>query len=154
MDKQAKVLEFLKSWTDGVIEIGRIYQEGGEFISQSEKFLHSHYAFEEQDILWKPTFTKDKIFRHDFDGALSYFVGAPITEDRGFAIRPWKRIELHEKPNLIREGDVVIVMGALDFYHFDTEESSIVAFTFVLKEFAEKLKIIVHHSSPVLDINF
>lgn len=154
MDKQAKVLEFLKSWTDGVIDIGKIYLENGEFVAQSEKFLYAHYAFNEQDILWKPTFTKDKIFRHDFNGALSYFVGAPIKEDRGFAVRPWKKIELHEQPNLIVEGDVVIVMGALDFYHFESEESSVVAFTFVLKEFGERFKIIVHHSSPVMDVNF
>ena len=101
-----------------------------------------------------PTFTKDVIFRHMFDQALSYFVSGNISEDRGFAIRPWKKIELHDKPNLIVQGDVVIVMGALYFFHFESEESSIVAFTFVLKEFGERFKIIVHHSSPVMDINF
>jgi len=45
-------------------------------------------------------------------------------------------------------------MGALDFYHFESEVSSIVSFTFVLKEFEGRFKIIVHHSSPVMDINF
>ncbi len=154
MEKQAKVLEFLKSWTDGVISIGKTYQHEGNFQEEAEFFLNSHYAFGESEVLFKPTFTKDVIFRHIFDQALSYFVSGNISEDRGFAIRPWKKIELHNQPNILREVDVTIVMGALDFYHFESEVPSIVAFTFVLKEFEGRFKIIVHHSSPVLDINF
>ena len=154
MDKQAKVLEFLKSWTDGVISIGKTYQRDGDFQEEAEFFLNTHYAFGENEVLFKPTFTKDVIFRNSFNQALSYFVSGSISEDRGFAIRPWKKIELHDQPNLIIEGDVVVVMGALDFYHFESEVSSIVSFTFVLKEFEGRFKIIVHHSSPVMDINF
>ncbi|MAV99349.1 MAG: hypothetical protein CML81_06080 [Rhodobiaceae bacterium] len=154
MDKQAKVLEFLKSWTDGVISIGKTYQRDGDFQEGAEFFLNTHYAFGENEVLFKPTFTKDVIFRNSFNQALSYFVSGSISEDRGFAIRPWKKIELHDQPNLIIEGDVVVVMGALDFYHFESEVSSIVSFTFVLKEFEGRFKIIVHHSSPVMDINF
>jgi hypothetical protein len=154
MDKQAKVLEFLKSWTDDVISIGKTYQGDGDFQEEAEFFLNTHYAFSENEVLFKPTFTKDVIFRHSFNQALSYFVGGSISEDIGFAIRPWKKIELHDQPNLIIEGDVVVVMGALDFYHFESEVSSLVAFTFVLKEFEGRFKIIVHHSSPVMDINF
>tara|TARA_E500000178_G_scaffold104273_2_gene103878 strand:+ start:844 stop:1308 length:465 start_codon:yes stop_codon:yes gene_type:complete len=154
MDKQAKVLEFLKSWTDGVISIGKTYHRDGDFQEGAEFFLNTHYAFGENEVLFKPTFTKDVIFRNSFNQALSYFVSGSISEDRGFAIRPWKKIELHDQPNLIIEGDVVVVMGALDFYHFESEVSSIVSFTFVLKEFEGRFKIIVHHSSPVMDINF
>lgn len=154
MDKQAKVLEFLKSWTDGVISIGKTYHRDGDFQEGAEFFLNTHYAFGENKVLFKPTFTKDVIFRNSFNQALSYFVSGSISEDRGFAIRPWKKIELHDQPNLIIEGDVVVVMGALDFYHFESEVSSIVSFTFVLKEFEGRFKIIVHHSSPVMDINF
>ncbi|MBL6624221.1 MAG: hypothetical protein ISP44_04775 [Rhizobiales bacterium] len=154
MDKQAKVLEFLKSWTDGVISIGKTYQRDGDFQEGAEFFLNTHYAFGENEVLFKPTFTKDVIFRNSFNQALSYFVSGSIPEDRGFAIRPWKKIELHDQPNLIIEGDVVVVMGALDFYHFESEVSSIVSFTFVLKEYEGRFKIIVHHSSPVMDINF
>ena len=154
MDKQAKVLEFLKSWTDGVISIGKTYHRDGDFQEGAEFFLNTHYAFGENEVLFKPTFTKDVIFRNSFNQALSYFVSGSISEDRGFAIRPWKKIELHDQPNLIIEGDVVVVMGALDFYHFESEVSSIVSFTFVLKEFGGRFKIIVHHSSPVMDINF
>ncbi len=154
MDKQAKVLEFLKSWTKGVISIGNTFKREGNFQEEAEFFLNTHYAYSEREVLFKPTFTKDVIFRHSFNQAASYFVGGSISEDRGFAIRPWKKITLHEQPNLIIEGDVVIVMGALDFYHFESEESSMVAFTFVLKEFGDGFKIIVHHSSPVMDVNF
>ncbi|MGB0573902.1 MAG: hypothetical protein ACPGKT_02815 [Hyphomicrobiales bacterium] len=154
MDKQVKVIAFLKSWTDGVISIGKTYQRDGDFQEEAEFFLNTHYAFSENEVLFKPTFTKDVIFRHNFNQALSYFVSGSISEDRGFAIRPWKKIELHDQPKIITEGDVVIVMGALDFYHFEGEAPALVAFTFVLKEFGESFKIIVHHSSPVMDINF
>jgi hypothetical protein len=154
MDTQAKVLEFLKSWTDGVISIGETFKREGNFQEEAEFFLNSHYAFSENEVLFKPTFTKDVIFRHSFNQALSYFVGGGISEDRGFAIRPWKKIELHDLPNLIIDGDVVVAMGALDFYNFESDAASIVVFTFVLKKFEGRFKIIVHHSSPVMDINF
>lgn len=154
MDKQAKVLEFLKSWTEGVISIGKTFKREGNFQKEAEFFLNTHYAFSESEVLFKPTFTKNVIFRHSFNQALSYFVGGSISEDRGFAIRPWKKIELHDQPNLLIDRDVVVVMGALDFYHFESEDSSSVVFTFVLKEFGERFKIIVHHSSPVMDVNF
>ena len=30
---------FLNSWTDGVIEIGRVYVEGGDYEKCAEKFI-------------------------------------------------------------------------------------------------------------------
>ncbi|GIS41016.1 MAG: hypothetical protein Ct9H90mP13_08620 [Pseudomonadota bacterium] len=37
---------FLTSWKDGVIEIGRVYLEGGDYEKCAEKFISSHYAFD------------------------------------------------------------------------------------------------------------
>jgi hypothetical protein len=72
--KESKIEEFLNSWTRGVIEIGKAYSKKEDFEKEALKFLYKHYAFKTQQILFKPTFTKEKIFRNDIDEALSYFV--------------------------------------------------------------------------------
>ena len=83
-----KINEFLSSWSKGVIEIGRIHREGGDYIKSAKYFLNTHYAFEETDVLFKPTFTKEVVFRNNEKDALSYFVGRDISEDNGFALKP------------------------------------------------------------------
>ena len=48
------------------------------------------------EVLFKPTKASEVPIRHDYDQAVSYFVGAVaagddigIKEDKGFAINPW-----------------------------------------------------------------
>ena len=48
------------------------------------------------EVLFKPTKASEVPIRHDYDQAVSYFVGAAaagdeigIKEDKGFAINPW-----------------------------------------------------------------
>ena len=83
---------FLNSWTDGVIEIGRVYVEGGDYEKCAEKFISSHYAFDNEETLFKPTFTKEVIFRNSKELALSCFTGGEVAEDNGFALKPWGNI--------------------------------------------------------------
>ena len=59
MGKQI-IKEFLNSWKQGVIEIGKAYQEDGDFKKLAEVFIEKHYAFSEEDVLFKPTFTSEK----------------------------------------------------------------------------------------------
>ncbi len=56
------------------------------------------YGFKEEgmEVLFKPTKASEVPIRHDYDQAVSYFVGAAaagddigIKEDKGFAINPW-----------------------------------------------------------------
>ena len=77
---------FLNSWTDGVIEIGRVYVEGGDYEKCAEKFISSHYAFDNEETLFKPIFTKDVIFRNSKELALSYFTGGDVAEDNGLSL--------------------------------------------------------------------
>ena len=60
-----EVKKFLASWTKGVIEIGKAYSKKEKIEKEALKFLSKHYAFKTQQILFKPTFTKDKIFRNN-----------------------------------------------------------------------------------------
>ena len=140
--------EFLSSWCKGVIEIGKTYLEGGDVNQRAEHFLGTHYAFDEMDVLFKPTFTKQAVFRNNIKDALSYFVGGDISEDNGFALKPWEDIQLDEL-NLLLKTDLTAAMGTLNFKPYDSEETTLVAFTFIFVTVDEGLKIQVHHSSPV-----
>ena len=101
-----KINGFLSSWCEGVIEIGKTYLEGGDFNQRALNFLSAHYAFDEMDVLFKPTFTKQAVFRNNLKDALSYFVGGDISEDNGFALKPWENIEL-EEINLLLETNLL-----------------------------------------------
>ena len=140
--------EFLSSWCKGVIEIGKTHLEGGDFNQRAVNFLSTHYAFDEMDVLFKPTFTKQAVFRNNIKDALSYFVGGDISEDNGFALKPWEDIQLEEL-NLLLKRDLTAAMGTLNFKAYDSEATTLVAFTFIFVTVDEGLKIQVHHSSPV-----
>ena len=143
-----RIKNFLTSWKDGVIEIGRVYLEGGDYEKYADKFISSHYAFDNGEVLFKPTFTKEVIFRNSKNLALSYFIKGDVAEDHGFALKPWEEIKLEEL-NTTEEGGLTVAMGTLNFKPFDTEEMTMVAFTFLLIDVGDSLKIKAHHSSPI-----
>ena len=86
-----EVLSFLDSWKSGVVNIGQTYTENNDFVSVAKDFISKHYNFNEGEVLFKPTFTKEVIFRNNKEDALSYFVKGNIPEYKGFAIKPWKK---------------------------------------------------------------
>ena len=143
-----QIEHFLNSWKDGVIEIGRIHLEGGDYEKSAELFVSSHYAFDSEEVLFKPTFTKEVIFRNSKDLALSYFIGGQVAEDKGFALKPWEEIRLEEL-NIIEQDNLMVAMGTLNFKPLNLEENTLIAFTFLLIDTDDSLKIKVHHSSPI-----
>ena len=136
---------FVDSWKQGVLDIKNVYDNKGDYQEQASKFLETHYLFETESVLFKPTLTREEIFRNSFDRALSYFIGGDIDEDKGFAIQEWKSIDT-DQMNVLIEGELIIVMGVLNF---NSDEVLKVAFTFMLKESNSDLKIKVHHSSLI-----
>ncbi len=143
-----QIERFLNSWKDGVIEIGRIHLEGGDYEKSAELFVSTHYAFDSEEVLFKPTFTKEVIFRNSKDLALSYFIGGEVPEDKGFALKPWEEIRLEEL-NIIEQDNLMVAMGTLNFKPLNLEENTLIAFTFLLIDTDDSLKIKVHHSSPI-----
>ncbi len=143
-----QIEHFLNSWKDGVIEIGRIHLEGGDYEKSAELFVSTHYAFDSEEVLFKPTFTKEVIFRNSKDLALSYFIGGEVAEDKGFALKPWEEIRLEEL-NIIEQDNLMVAMGTLNFKPLNLKENTLIAFTFLLIETDGSLKIKVHHSSPI-----
>ena len=143
-----QIEHFLNSWKDGVIEIGRIHLEGGDYEKSAELFVSTHYAFDSEEVLFKPTFTKEVIFRNSKDLALSYFIGGEVAEDKGFALKPWEEIRLEEL-NIIEQDNLMVAMGTLNFKPLNLKENTLIAFTFLLIDTDDTLKIKVHHSSPI-----
>ena len=149
MTQKEEVKNFLHSWKEGVIDIGKVFLEGGDYHNCAEEFLFKHYAFDTEEVLFKPTFTKEVIFRNTKDLALSYFVQGDIQEDSGLALQPWEKIELDELTILEEEG-YLAAMGTFKFKPVNSKEVALVAFTFCFVGIAGSLKIKIHHSSPVL----
>ena len=105
------------------------------------------------DTLKKRLQASEVPIRHDYDQAVSYFVGAAaagddigIKEDKGFAINPWTAVRF-ENSKTILNADSATAMGE---YYFTTLEGTVakVEYTFQYKRGADgNLKIVVHHSS-------
>ena len=146
---ESKIKEFLDSWAKGVIEIGKAYSKKEDFEKEALIFLSKHYAFKTQEILFKPTFTKEKVFRNSLEDALSYFVKGKFSEDNGFALKPWEKINLQEL-NILNEKNLSTAMGTFSFKPVSSIETTLVAFTFVFCLEDGEIKIKIHHSSPVL----
>jgi hypothetical protein len=146
---EANIYEFLNSWKDGVIGIGSLYKSDGDYKKEATSFIDKHYAFNESNVLFKPTFTKQVIFRNNKEDALSYFIKGDIIEDNGFAIKPWKSIEPLEI-HINIEDNFSIAMGVLELSPFSDENPAKIAFTFILDEFDNGIKIKAHHSSPII----
>ena len=146
---QSKIKEFLDSWTKGVIEIGKAFLKKEDFEKEALKFSSKHYAFKTQQILFKPTFTKEKIFRNNLEDALSYFVKGKFSEDNGIALKPWEEINLQEL-NILNEENLSTAMGTISFKPVSSNETTLVVFTFVFCFEEGEIKIKIHHSSPVI----
>ena len=143
-----EVEDFLNSWKDGVIDIGIAYQKGNDYKEKARTFIETHYAFDIGDVLFKPTFTNDVVFRNNVEDALSYFVAGDISEDSGFAIKPWEEIKTSEV-SFILDHNLCAVMGILNLKHLNSENDTKIAFTFILVKDNDELKIKIHHSSEL-----
>ena len=142
--------EIIKSqelWAQNVIEIGNLYINNEDYKSRASVFVKQFYAFDVGDVLFKPTLASEKQFRNSYDDALSYFIGGHISEDKGFALKPWKKINFDERKIIILN-EFALSMGNYFFQSVDGEEEVKVEFTFgYVKDKDNNLLINLHHSS-------
>jgi hypothetical protein len=144
--KQADVDALKKAWGEGIVEIGAVHTEGGDYRAAASKHIEAFYAYGEEDVLFKPTLASEDQFRGTFDEALSYFVGGDITEDGGFAIAPYTDVRWENEGTVI-DGDTAMSMGN---YYFTTSEGEEikVEYTFGIALMDDGTpKIVLHHSS-------
>ena len=91
---EQEVIEAQKAWGDGIVRIGKVFTDGGDYRQAAADHISRFYAYDQSLVLFKPTLASVEQFRPSFDGALSYFVGGneSYPEDKGFAITPWTKV--------------------------------------------------------------
>ena len=148
MITEEQILEAQKSWGEGIINIGRVFLEKGDYKAAAEQHINTFYNYQEGKVLFKPTLASIKQFRLDFDAALSYFVGGneAFPEDHGFAIKPWTDVRWENIGTTIL-GETGLAMGNYYFTPHDGSDGVKVEYSFgYTRDSKGDLKIILHDS--------
>ena len=134
MITKEQVLEAQKLWGDGVVKIGSLKQSRTECEEYASNFLDNRYAFDQGNVLFKPTKCEIEQFRPTKIEALSYFIAGEeraCNEDKGFAIQPWTKVRF-ENAGFILEDNRAIAMGNYFFTDLNGNEAK-VEYTFGYK---------------------
>jgi len=145
---EREILAAQKEWGDGIVEIGRLMLEGGDYTARAEQHIDTLYAYDLAPTLFNPTKAAEVQFRTKRAGALSYFVAgnADYEEDHGFALQPWTAVRFENAGFFIAEG-LSLAMGNYFFTDTDDVETK-VEYTFgYIRDDAGRLRIVLHHSS-------
>ena len=148
MIEEHEVLAAQNAWGEGIVRIGKVFLDDGDFRSAAEEHINAFYNYQEGTVLFKPTLVSQKQFRTDFDGALSYFVGgnSDYPEDHGFAIKPWSDVNWENIGTKII-GNMAIAMGNYFFTAVDGGDIVKVEYSFGYTTNSDgQLKIILHGS--------
>jgi len=145
-----EVLEAQRTWGEGIVAIGKVFTESGDYKARATEHINSLYAYSmpSQQVLFKPTLAAQTPFRSDFESALSYFVGGnpSYAEDKGFAIKPYTAVRW-ENGTIITQGTSALAMGHYFFTNTDGSEVK-VEYTFgYIRDDQGNLRINLHHSS-------
>lgn len=145
---EQEVLDAQKAWGEGIVKIGKVYLEQGDYKTAATEHINNFYNYQESIVLFKPTLTSEKQFRTDFQGALSYFIGGDenYTEDHGFAIKPWSNVRWENIGTKII-GNMAVAMGNYYFTPAKGGDEVKVEYSFAYtKDKDSNLKIILHDS--------
>jgi hypothetical protein len=142
-----------QAWCDGLIRVGAVHAEGGDYRAAASAFIDDLYDYADGTVFFKPTLAYGRnAFRSTKQGALSYFVaGDPdFPEDTGFALKHWVKVwyDNNAAENGIQiHGEIAITMG--NVYLVDVAEQQImVDKTFVFRRCADRrLRLCVHKSA-------
>lgn len=143
-----KILAAQEAWGAGIVKIGEVFLEKGDYRAAAEEHIHEFYNYDEGEVLFKPTLAAEKQFRLDFDGALSYFVGGndDYPEDHGFALKPWSAVRWENIGTTVI-GNMGVAMGNYYFTPVEGGDDVKVEYSFAYTiNAAGKLKIVLHGS--------
>lgn len=141
-----EVLAFQQSWGEGIVHIGEVYSEGGDYEAAAIEHIERFYGYDMSEVLFKPTLALEERHRGTFESALSYFIGGDIAEDSGFAVTPWSDVRWENEGVLI-EGNKATTMGVYYFTPANGGEPVEVEYTFAFtKNDDGDLKIVLHSS--------
>ena len=144
---ELEVIKAQELWAQNVIEIGNLYIKNEDYKTKAGVFVKQFYAFDICKVLFKPTLASEKQFRYTYEDAVSYFIGGSVSEDKGFALKPWKKINFGERKIIILK-EIALSMGNYFFQTFDSCDAVKVEYTFgYVKDNENNLLINLHHSS-------
>ena len=148
MITKEEVLAAQNKWGEGIVNIATLYREGKDYKTAAAEFAGSKYGFDEREVLFKPTKAAVIPFRHDLEGAISYFIGGneKYQEDQGFAIQPIVKVEFRNV-GMVLKGQEAISMGHYLFTDINGGET-LVEYTMCFYRSEDRsLKLFLHHSS-------
>jgi hypothetical protein len=143
-----------QAWCDGLVKIGAVYKEGGDYKAVAGKFLDDMYDFQDGKVFFRPTLAAaPQAFRTTKAGALAYFVGGDpkYPDDKGFALAPWTKARYDNAvkgSNAIQiHGDIALTMGNVYVTGADGKET-MVDKVFAFRKCADgRLRLAVHKSA-------
>ncbi len=148
MITKQEVIEAQQAWSDGLIRIGKVFGDNGDYLAAARQHIDTLYGYAMGEVLFKPTLASKRQFRTTPDGALSYFVGGnpDYPEDHGFAIKPWSKVRW-ENAGVMIAGNVALAMGNYYFTPAQGGDEVKVEFSFAYtKDTNDQLRIILHDS--------
>ncbi len=154
---EAEVNAAQQAWCDGLVKIGKVHAEGGDYRATASQAIDDLYDYKEGKVFFKPTLAFGKnTFRNTKAGALAYFVGGnpDFPEDSGFALKHWVKVRYDnnaDENGIQIHGDVAITMGNVYLTNSKGEEV-MVDKTFVFRKCSDgKLRLCVHKSALPFD---
>ncbi len=146
-----------QAWCDGVVKIGKVHKDGGDYKAVTSQLIADLYDYKEGKVFFKPTQASGKnTFRNTREGALSYYIGGntDFPEDKGFALKQWTKVryENNAAENGIQiHGDIAITMGNVYFTNAKGEEVTVDK-TFVFRKCKDgQLRLCAHKSAFPFD---
>lgn len=146
---EQEVVEAQKAWGNGIVEIGKTYSDGGDYVKAAGDHINQYYAYDHSLVLFKPTLASVDQFRASFDGALSYFVGGnpSYDEDKGFALKPWTHVRWENAGITNNSCTMAVAMGNYYFTPTKGDEVKVEYTIGYVKDKEDNLRIAVHQSS-------
>mgnify|MGYP002039769454 FL=1 len=145
---EKKVFSAQKSWADYIIKIGEFKSDNRKIIELVNQLIEDLYAFKTTKVLFKPTKARVIPFRSTKEEFISYFIASnnACTEDKGFALEPWKSIEF-ENYGITNSEQSITAVGNYFFENSNSQKIKVeYTFGYIIDE-TGKLKINLHHSS-------
>jgi hypothetical protein len=150
---EAEVNAAQQAWCDGLVKIGKVYKDGGDYKAVAGQLIDDLYDYKEGKVFFKPTLAFGKnTFRPTREGALSYFIGGNknFPDDAGFALKQWVKVRYDNNAaeNGIQiHGDLAITMGNVYLTNAKGEDVTVDK-TFVFRRCSDgKLRLCVHKSA-------
>ncbi|GMH60850.1 hypothetical protein TrRE_jg2112 [Triparma retinervis] len=149
------ILSHQSRWSKAITDISAAYLSNGDFVSKASKAQSDLYAYEQGDVIFKPTKSTVPPFRPTPTAALSYFVGAVNvpeghSEDMGFAINSgsgWSSVTFHNSSTTLLNG-LGFACGVYDFVCASSGDSVRVEYTKGYRRGDDgQVRLFLHHSS-------